>query len=113
VRLYVRILAVLYAFGGALHVADVFDLRLPFSRLPVFWKGWIVYLLIADALAAIGLWQRKRWGTGCFLVVAASQLLVYGTSRWGRRHEWPLLVFHIVTVTIWAALALRARRLRA
>jgi hypothetical protein len=62
VSLYLRLLSVGYAVRALLHLADVFDLRLPFPRMPPTWKAWIVFLLVADTFAAVGLWHRRRWG---------------------------------------------------
>lgn len=99
-KLYLRILSVLYAVGGLLHLLDVLGLRLKFSELSDTWKYWIVYLLIFDVLAAVGLWQRKQWGIGLFLMVAISQLIAYTAFVETFGHQYFLLPFHVLSLLV-------------
>lgn len=103
-KYYLRILSVLYFFGGALHVLDLFGLRLKFEELSLIWKIWIIYLMIFDVVAAMGLWQLKKWGVRLFLMVAASQLVAYigFTNHFGQQTF--LIVFHVVTLLIYGGL---------
>ena len=61
-KLFLRILSVIYLIGASLHVMDLLDLRLHFSEMNLVWKGWILYLCVFDFVAAIGLWYHKRRG---------------------------------------------------
>ena len=109
-KIYRKILSVLYFIGGILHILDLFDLRLKFSELSVTWKVWIIYLMIFDIVAALGLWQNKKWGVILFFVVALSQLLAYTlfTNYFGRQYF--LIVFHLITLIIYAGLRAVSRR---
>lgn len=97
-KIYLRILSVIYAVGGFLHLLDVFGLRLKFSELSDTWKYWIVYLLIFDFIAAVGLWQRKSWGTGLFLLIACSQLIAYVGFSETFGHQYFLVSLHLITL---------------
>ncbi|WP_374033268.1 DUF6163 family protein [Bdellovibrio bacteriovorus] len=103
-KIYLKIMAACYFIGGLLHVLDVFDLRLKFSEMSFVWKSWILYLLVLDLVAAVGLWQRKSWGTALFLVVAMSQLIAYLGFRniFGRQDT--LIVFHVITLAVFVVL---------
>ncbi|MBX3018185.1 MAG: hypothetical protein KF767_09875 [Bdellovibrionaceae bacterium] len=64
------------------------------------WKIWILFLLFADVVAAIGLWRGKSWGAWAFLIVALSQLIAYGAFADVFGPQTELLVFHVVTVAL-------------
>ena len=67
------------------------------------WQRWIAIMAGAEGLAAVGLWRLGRWGTAVFLVVAFSQLLVYGTAvalfgLAAHLGEAAVIGFHVVSV---------------
>jgi hypothetical protein len=107
---YRRLLAIAYAVGALLHVADVFGLRLEFSRMPMVWKAWILFLMVGDVIAAVGLWKHRGWGVAAFLTIAFSQLFAYSfcVETFGRQSF--LVGFHVVTLSVYAYLWLRHRR---
>lgn len=109
-KLYLRILSVLYFVGFALHVADLFDFRLELSQMSLVWKFWVWYLCAFDLVAAIGLWRSTRWGQATFLLIAGSQLIAYlgFKSVFGQQTE--LVWFHIVTLTIYLGLSAVKRK---
>lgn len=109
-KLYLRILAVFYSAGAILHLLDVFNLRLEFSSMNPTWKAWTVYLLIFDSVSALGLWRQKSWGTILFLVVALSQLMVYTSFTHLFGNQYPLVIFHLLTLTIFVFLKLKGRQ---
>lgn len=76
--IYLRILAVIFAYGASVHVANLMGWgEMPWSEMPITWRvGDIVYGLL-DIVTAIGLWQRTAWGVLCFLGAIASQFLIY------------------------------------
>ena len=107
---YLKVLAVLYLVGSCLHVLDLLDLRLKFSEMNALWKTWIVYLTLADFLAALGLWRGTQVGELLFILIALSQLAVYigWSSHLG--NQTTLIVFHAVTLTgYFLVLRLKAR----
>ena len=108
-KIYLRILAALYLIGAILHLLDLMDLRLQFSQMDSVWKAWIIFLFIADLIAAVGLWKRARWGIGTFLLVASAQLIAYLGFRRFFGDQWFLVGFHAVTVGVYATLLFRQK----
>lgn len=109
---FLRILSVCYGIGFLLHVADLTNLRLRFSEMSPQWKVWTAYLLIADVIAAIGLWRQATWGIAAFLVISLSQLVAYLGFRSIFGDQTFLIFFHLVTLLIYFSMNL-APRLRA
>ena len=102
-KYYLRVLSSFYLFGGGLHLLDLFDLRLIFSEMTLSWKIWIVYLAVFDLVAALGLWKARAWGIRLFIFIAVTQLIAYSglfVEVFGE--QLPLVVFHIVTLFLYA-----------
>jgi hypothetical protein len=104
VRLFLRILALLYFIGFLLHAGDLFDLRLTFSEMNTLWKYWIIFLIFMDGGAAIGLLFRKPFGVGLFLMVAMSQLVAYIGFEKYFGSQISLIIFHLVSLGIYFSL---------
>jgi uncharacterized DUF497 family protein len=98
--LYLRILSFFYFIGFALHVADLFDLRLNFSEMDSIWRTWIVFLTIADFLTSVFLWRLSPIGVWLLLLVAGAQLVAYTAFQSMFGSQWFLVTFHAVTVFI-------------
>lgn len=98
------ILAVFYFIGFLLHALDVANIRLNFSEMDLIWKSWILFLLIFDLLASIGLFLRKPWGDFLFILIAMTQLIAYiGFSSFFGEQGF-LIVFHIICLAIYCFL---------
>ena len=82
-------------------MADILNLRLKFSEMDSIWKVWIVYLTIADLVAAVGLWRQKRFGDVLFVLVAVSQLIAYLGFKDIFSNQDMLIVFHVAALTIY------------
>lgn len=95
-RIYLKLLAFLYAIGFILHLLDLFDLRLIYTDMNTTWKFWTVYLLVFDGLAAIFLWLNKIIGEYLFILIACSQLAAYILFRNIFGEQNILILFHIV-----------------
>lgn len=76
--IYLKILSSIMAYGALVHVANILGLgEMPWSQTPLTWRmGDITYGLL-DTITAIGLWQKTTWGISVFLIVIASQFLIY------------------------------------
>ncbi|MDJ0747401.1 MAG: hypothetical protein QNJ32_29240 [Xenococcaceae cyanobacterium MO_167.B27] len=76
--IYLRILALIMAYGASVHVANVMGFgEISWGEQPITWRvGDIVYGLL-DTVTAIGLWQKTAWGIFAFLSAIASQFLIY------------------------------------
>jgi len=106
--IFLYAMAAIYSTGALLHVLDLFDLRRDFSHMNLAWRVWVVYLLIADAIAALGLWRRRQYGEYAFLFVSASQAIVYLTSDlFGNQNV--LASFHSVCLCVYVLLRLHQR----
>lgn len=102
--IFKMILAVLYFIGFSLHFLDVMNLRLNFSEMDLIWKSWILFLLIFDFLASIGLFLKKLWGELFFITVAVVQLIAYmGFSSFFGEQGF-LIYFHLICLVIYTVL---------
>ncbi len=110
--IYLKILAVFYGYGALIHIADLLSLGhylwqthdLTFSQMPVAWKIATVYFAILNTIVAIGLWQGTWWGVACFLLAAASQIVMYTALTDIFTKQTGLVVFHLVTVGLYVVL---------
>lgn len=97
---YLKLLAVLYFIGFGLHLFDLLDLRLKFSEMNMVWQSWIVFLTVADLITAVGLWRSTVYGVWGFHLVASSQLIAYSIFSSFFGFQIILLIFHIVTLSL-------------
>jgi hypothetical protein len=98
------ILAVLYFIGFLLHALDVMNLRLNFSDMDLIWKSWILFLLLFDLFASIGLFLKSLWGELLFILIAVAQLIAYiGFPSFFVEQEF-LIYFHLICLSIYTAL---------
>mgnify|MGYP007118530614 CR=1 FL=1 len=109
--IYLRFLAVSYFVGFVLHTMDVLDLRLQFSQMSLIWQIWIVYLMIFDFLASVGLWLARAWGVFIFVTIATSQLVAYIFFQNIFGSQMPLVFFHFASLGMFF-LILVQRKLR-
>ena len=110
--IYLKILAVFYGYGALIHFADGLSLGhylgqshgLSFTQMPVAWKIATVYFMILNVITAIGLWQGTWWGVACFLLAAASQVVMYTALTEIFTKQTGLVIFHLVTIGLYALL---------
>lgn len=103
-KVFSKVLSILYFVGFFLHFLDLLNLRLNFAEMSTPWKAWIVYLTLLDLIASVGLWKQKIWGELVFISVALSQLIVYvGFKNYFGSQE-ALVWFHIFTLAIYVVL---------
>lgn len=108
-KIYLRILAIFYFIGAVLHILDLFDQRLLFSKMDSTWQMWIIYLTIGDAVAYWGLWRFKKYGEFTFLLIAASQLIVYGFFKNIFGDQTFLILFHTLTLVVYFFLKFKSK----
>lgn len=96
----------LYAVGFLLHLLDVLGLRLNFAEMNSLWRSWIVFLLVFDLAAAIGLFLKRWWGQVSFLLVAVCQLIAYTKFSDIFGGQDVLIYFHWSTLGIYGLLKL-------
>jgi len=110
IHIFLKVLSVCFLFGGILHLLDLFDLRLQFSEMNMRWKIWILYLMIFDFIAALGLWKNTRWGIAVFLLIASSQVVAYGFFQELFTPQPYLISFHLVSVCLYFILRFQTKR---
>ena len=60
--LYVRVLAVVLAYGALVHIGNMLGLSgTAWRDTPVLWRTMDVVLLVFNIVVGIGLWQRQSW----------------------------------------------------
>ncbi len=84
-----------------MHLLDLLDLRLKFSEMSIVWKMWIIYLIAGDMIASIGLYRQKIYGEIAFLIIGLSQIFAYTIFESYFGNQNALIVFHLITISIY------------
>ncbi len=116
-RIFLRILAVIYAIAAVMHIGTILGFgRMPFAEMPLSWQISDVAYGIIDTIAAVGLWQQKPWGVGAFLLAACSEILLFTlVPEWFTSNPGELamlrgfVVYHLIAVAIYLLLRHRSR----
>lgn len=101
IKIYLRLLSIIYLMAAALHWLDLLDLRLHFSEMNTIWKTWIIYLAVADSIVSVGLWKNKQYGEVSFLIVTTTQLIAFGLFQNVFGTQNFLITFHLLTMSIY------------
>jgi len=110
---FLVVIAICYSIGFILQILDILNIRLHYSEMDNVWKAWIIFLVIFDFLAALGIFLKKRWGELFFFVVAVSQIIAYTQFQNIFQDQTFLVQFHIACLGIYAFLkALDVWRIR-
>ena len=112
-KIFLRILAIIYAFAAVLHIGSILGLgRMPFADMPLAWQLSDIAYGIIDTVAAIGLWQQKRWGIAAFFLAAGSEILLFTlVPDWFTSDPTELrmlngfIVYHLIAITMYFCLA--------
>jgi len=107
-KIFLRILAVIYAFAAVLHIGSILGLgRIPFTEAPLSWQLSDIFYGVIDTVAAVGLWQQKFWGVAAFFVAAVSEILLFTlVPHWFVVEPAQLtmlrgfVVYHVVAISI-------------
>jgi hypothetical protein len=81
-----------------------------FEAMPVMLKTATMYLAVADLVAAVGLWMRVAWGRVIFIAAAVSEIALHTVFIATYGGKWGIVGMHAVLLTIYATLAVLARR---
>jgi hypothetical protein len=108
-KIFLRILAVIYAFAAGKHLANIMGFgELPWAAAPLVWQIADLSYLALDSIAAVGLFTQKRWGIAAFLLAAISEILLFTFApHWFvLRPEHLLLlrgfiIYHVCAIGIW------------
>ncbi|CDO58462.1 hypothetical protein BN1012_Phect248 [Candidatus Phaeomarinobacter ectocarpi] len=122
-RWYLLFIAAFYAYGAAVHVANMASLTgFDWLAAPRLWQALDVVYLVLDVAVVVGLLLRHASGLYAFIVAATSQIILYTVFRddvamLGTSHALEpeqmaylstLVMFHIVTLVALALLAVFA-----
>jgi len=111
-KIFLRILSVIYAFAAALHIGSILGFgRTPFEEAPLSWQLSDIFYGIVDTVAAVGLFQQKSWGLVAFFIAAISEILLFSlVPHWFvvEPSQLPMLrgfiVYHVIAMSIYIAL---------
>jgi hypothetical protein len=120
-KIFLRILATIYAFAAILHIGSVVGLgRVPFEDAPLSWQVSDIFYGVLDTIAAIGLFRLRPWGIVAFFIAAISEILLFTlVPEWFVVEPEQLImlrgfvVYHLGAMTIYFVLAYFERRQRA
>jgi hypothetical protein len=77
-KIFLRVLATIYAFAAILHLGSVMGLgRVPFEDAPLSWQVSDIFYGVLDTIAAIGLFKLRPWGIVAFFISAISEILLF------------------------------------
>lgn len=118
IGIYLKILALFYFYGATVHYANLLGFgEIPFRESPLSWQIGDISYGILGTLTFIGLWLKTRWGIIGFFLSAVSQLILYLVfPKWfafnaeQQQLLWSMIIFHLVTLSIFFALLLSSRR---
>ncbi len=119
-RWYLLLIAAFYAYGAAVHVANMASLTgFDWLAAPRLWQVLDVVYLLLDVVVVVGVILKRPFGLIAFVVAAVSQIVLYtafrdhvamlGTSNALDPSQMDylttLVTFHVVTVVVFALLA--------
>jgi hypothetical protein len=81
-----------------------------FDTMPVTTKIAVMYLGVADLVAAVGLWMRVAWGRVIFIAAAVSEIALHTAFVATYGSNWTVVILHGGLLLIYAILAVLARR---
>jgi hypothetical protein len=117
-KIFLRVLAVIYALAAILHIGSVLGLgRVPFEEAPLSWRVSDIFYGVLDTIAAIGLFKLRSWGIAAFFVAAISEILLFTlVPEWFVVEPEQLtmlrgfVVYHVIAITIYFILFYFERR---
>ncbi len=113
---YVRILALVFLASGLRRWLVVLGPLAPggdFFSLEREWMVAVGFFAVFELVAAVGLWLTASWGTVVWLIAASTEAVLHSVFRDIFGLDPTVLVFHGVTVAIYAGLTFYYERSRA
>lgn len=78
IRIFLWIVAALFAFGGTVHVQNILSLSgYAWSESPPAWQIFDIVFLALDLAVVIGVLARRGWGVIAFIAAAGLQVAIY------------------------------------
>lgn len=73
-----------------------------FDLMPEHWQIASVILCVILPIAAVGLWGRFSWGPIVWIMVIATEVVMYFSLPHLFGFNNPVLIFHLITIAIFA-----------
>ncbi|MCM5552519.1 DUF6163 family protein [Pleomorphomonas sp. NRK KF1] len=113
--IYVRFLSTVFLVAGLLRWATILGFGVPSGNFLTLSSPVIVatlFFAVADLVAAVGLWLLASWGTVVWMISALTETALYGAYNPQFGRNYPLMIFHIGTVMLYAVLSAYYERTR-
>lgn len=113
--IYVRFLSTVFLVAGLLRWATILGFGIPGGNFLTLSSPVIVatlFFAVADLVAAVGLWLLASWGTVVWMISALTETALYSAYNPQFGRNYPLMIFHIGTVAIYAVLSAYYERTR-
>ena len=113
--IYVRFLSTVFLVAGLLRWATILGFGIPSGNFLTLSSPVIVatlFFAVADLVAAVGLWLLASWGTVVWMISALTETALYSAHHPQFGRNYPLMIFHIGTVTLYAVLSAYYERTR-
>lgn len=116
IDLYLRSLSLVFLLLGLLQWAVILgvfpDPRWRFESMRSEWQFVTINLAVADLVAGVGLWMRVSWGTVVWIYAAVFEAVVHTVFRRKFGDNYPLVVFHALTILAFVGLWIAEFRAR-
>ena len=112
---YVRVLSVVFLLSGLQNWARLIGLTPAdgdFLALPTSVVVATLFFAVADLVAAVGLWLLASWGTVVWMICALTETALHGAFSDVFGLNRSLIVFHVGSVLVYAALTYLYERSR-
>jgi len=113
--IYVRFLSAVFLVAGLLRWATILGFGVPSGNFLTLSSPVIVatlFFAVADLVAAVGLWLLASWGTVVWMISALTETALYSAYNPQFGRNYPLMIFHIGTVALYAVLSAYYERTR-
>jgi hypothetical protein len=115
--IYLRGIAVLLMMMGLRHwlyIAGVFnEPGWTFETMTPQWQFVTIHLAVVDLVAAVGLWMRVTWGNVIWIYAAIFEIALHTVRSGTFGLDLIVVLFHVVTLTVFVALVYMERRFAA
>ncbi len=106
--LYVVAMSIVIMLFGLRHWAVIVGLLSSpggsFEAMVTPWKILTMHMAVMYLVASVGLWMRSAWGKVVWVYAALVEIVVHMIFSGTFGNDWPLVVFHIVSVGVFAVL---------
>jgi len=113
---FVRLIAAVFMAAGLRNWASIVGLDIAGGDLlarPLPLVVVTLFFAVADLVAAVGLWLLASWGTVVWMISALTECILHGLFSAQFGYDVPLIVFHVITVSLYGLLLFWAERARA